>query len=220
MRNLRRLLITLVILFGLFVAADRIAVRIAENQAAGKIQSSRGMATKPDVTIEGFPFLTQLIGSKLDEVKLHANDVKVATSKVQLGSIDADLVGVKVSSDYSSAVADSATGKVMIGYADLSAALPNHTTVSYGGSPGKVQVTTTIGGQQFSGTADIAVSGGNNVSLSNLDTGNPLVSLAGDLFAPEVPVAGLPNGLKLTSVDAEKNGVYVAASGTDVHLNG
>ncbi|WP_037608479.1 LmeA family phospholipid-binding protein [Streptacidiphilus rugosus] len=220
MRNLRRLLITLVILFGLFVAADRIAVRIAENQAASKIQSSRGLSQKPDVSIEGFPFLTQLIGSKLDEVKFHAVDFQVPAGKLQLMNLDADLHGVKISSDYSSAVADSATGTVTIRYSDLSAALPNHIKVTYGGSPGKVKVSGKIEGNTVTGTADISVSGGGSVKLGNLDTGDPLTSFLADVFAPEVPVSGLPSGLKLDSVDAEENGISVQASGTDVHLNG
>jgi hypothetical protein len=220
MRNLRRLLIILVLLLGLFVAADRIAVRFAEDQAASRIQSSRGLASKPDVTIEGFPFVTQLIGSKLDEVKVHANDLKDARSKVQLASMDADLKGVQVSGDYSSAVADNATGSVMITYEALTAALPNGTTVTYGGAPGRVKVSTYAAGLRLSGTADISVAGGDSIALNHLTTGNSLADAVTGLFAPEVSVAGLPSGLKLDSVEAQEHGVVVKASGTDVSLNG
>jgi hypothetical protein len=220
MRNLRRVLIILVILFGLFVTVDRIAVHVAENQAASKIQSSRGLSQKPDVSIEGFPFLTQLVGSKLDEVKLHAKDMKVSGSSLQLAQLDATLNGVKISSNYSSAVADSATGKVYVTYDALSSVLPNHTTVTYGGQPGKVKVSTTISGQAISGTADVAVAGGNKLSLDNLNTGDPVTSFLANVFAPEIPVAGLPTGLELKSITAEENGVAIEATGTDVHLNG
>ena len=220
MRNLRRLLIVLVLLFGIFVAADRLAVRFAEDQAASKIQSSRGLAQKPSVTIEGFPFLTQLVGSKLDEIKVHANDVKDAKSKVQLASLDADLTGVKISSDYSSAVADQATGTVLITYESLNEALPGGTSVVYGGTPGKVNVTTELGGQKVHGTADISVVGGDSVGLNHLQTGNALLDLGASIFAPSVPVSGLPSGLKLDSVQSGPDGVTVAVSGTGVSLNG
>ncbi|SEM39554.1 LmeA family phospholipid-binding protein [Streptacidiphilus jiangxiensis] len=220
MRNLRRLLIILVLLFGVFVTVDRVAVRFAEDQAAAKIQSARGLASKPDVTIEGFPFLTQLIGSKLDEIKVHANDVKDQQSKVQIASLDADLTGVQVSSDYSSAVADRATGRVLLTYEALTAALPNGTTVAYGGSPGKVKVSTNIGGQTLSGSADISVTGGNQVQLSHLDTGDAGLDILGNIFSPTVPVAGLPSGLRLDSIEAQENGVFINASGTNVSLNG
>jgi hypothetical protein len=220
MRNLRRLLIILVLLFGIFVTVDRVAVRFAEDQAASKIQSSRGLAQKPNVSIEGFPFLTQLIGSKLDEIKVHANDVKDPKSKVQLASLDADLTGVKISSDYSSAVADNATGTVVVTYESLTAALPAGTSVVYGGEPGKVKVSTTVAGNRVTGTADITVVGGDSIGLNHLDTGNPLLDLGASLFAPSVHVAGLPSGLKLDSIQAEEGGVSITASGTDVSLNG
>jgi hypothetical protein len=75
MRALRRLIIALVILCALFVAADRIAVGVADSQVASKLQTSRGLAQKPSVSIGGFPFLTQLIGGKLDDVKVRATDM-------------------------------------------------------------------------------------------------------------------------------------------------
>lgn len=220
MRNLRRLLITLVIIFGLFVVADRVAVRIAENEAASKIQSSQGLAQKPDVSIDGFPFLTQLVGSKLDQVKLQADDLKVKGSNVQLATLNATLDGVQISNNYSSAVADSATGTGYLTYTDLSKALPNNTTIGYGGAPGKVKVSTTIQGSQISGTADISVVNGNNVQLNNLDTGDPLTSFLANVFSPQIPLAGLPYGLQLQSISADQNGVAVTVTGTDVHLNG
>jgi hypothetical protein len=219
MRNLRRLLITLVIISGLFVVADRVAVRVAENEAASKIQSSQGLAQKPDVSIEGFPFLTQLLGSKLDQVKLQANDMKVNGSSIKLASLKATLNGVRISDNYSSAVADSATGTGYLTYADLSNALPNNTTISYGGTPGKVKVSTTIQGQQVSGTADISVVGGNSVQLNNLDTGDPLTSFLANVFSPSIPLS-LPDNLQLQSISAGQLGVQVTVSGTNVHLNG
>ena len=68
MRALRITLIIAVILGGLFVGADRLAVSMAESKAADKIKSSAGADHHPDVSIKGFPFLTQVVGKELDEV--------------------------------------------------------------------------------------------------------------------------------------------------------
>jgi hypothetical protein len=220
MRNLRRLLIILVLLFGVFVAVDRVAVRFAEDQAASKIQSSRGLAQQPEVTITGFPFLTQLIGSQLNEIKVHANDVKDPRSKLQLASLDADLTGVTISGNYSSAVAQHATGTVLITYEALTAALGDGTTVAYGGAPGKVKVSTNIGGQSLRGTADVSVVSDDSLGLNHLETGDPLLDLGANVFAPSVPVAGLPKGLKLDSIETGSDGVTITVSGTGVSLNG
>lgn len=68
MRALRVLLVVLVIFGGLFVAADRVAVNLVEDKAADKIRSSQGLDKTPEVSIKGFPFLTQVAGRSLDEV--------------------------------------------------------------------------------------------------------------------------------------------------------
>lgn len=57
-RSVRILLIVLVILGGLFVGADRLAVGFAEDEAAEKLRTSEGLSETPDVSIKGFPFLT------------------------------------------------------------------------------------------------------------------------------------------------------------------
>ena len=54
-------LIALVVLLVLLVIADRASVAYAENRMAQQIQS-QGLSSKPHVSIEGFPFLTQVLG--------------------------------------------------------------------------------------------------------------------------------------------------------------
>src|ERR1051325_9664786 len=68
MRGLAVLIFVVVILGGLFVAADRVAVNLAEDKAADKIRSSQGLDKAPNVDIKGFPFLTQVAGRSLQEV--------------------------------------------------------------------------------------------------------------------------------------------------------
>jgi hypothetical protein len=210
MRGLRRLLILLLVLFALFAVADRVAVHFAQDQAAKQLQSQRHLAAKPSVSIEGFPFLTQLIGSKLDEVRVRADGMTVDHG-VRLKSFSADLKGVKVSSDYSSAVADSATGTALISYADLTAALPDHPAVSYAG-PGKVKVSVSVdlpivGKQDLSGTVSPTVRDG-SISFAGLDG-----------IAPTLGLSGLPKNLTLESVSPQPDGVAVTVAGTQVALN-
>ena len=59
------LLIVLMVLVGLAVVADRIALGVAEDRAASALQTSQDLTHKPDVTVEGFPFLTQLASGEL-----------------------------------------------------------------------------------------------------------------------------------------------------------
>ncbi len=230
MRALRRLIIVLVVLFGLFAAADRIAVYVAEGQAASALQKSRGLSQKPSVSIEGFPFLTQLLGGSMDEVKVHANQLTVTTpngTDVTLQDFSADLKGVRLENGFTEAVADNATGTATISYADLSAALPKGVTVAYGGN-GKVKVAGSaslpvLGEQQVSGTAALNVVGGNSIALSGItgvtgvDPG--LAGLVATVLEPQFQLSGLPTGLKLTQITAEPTGVSVGVAGTGVVLN-
>ncbi|AJE84445.1 MULTISPECIES: DUF2993 domain-containing protein [Streptomyces] len=136
MRALRITLIVLVVLGGLFVAVDRIAVNYAEGKAADKVRESEGLDKNPDVSIKGFPFLTQAAGGTLDEVEVRMDDYRARTEtpagsqdgqdstregadSVLIERLDAKLHDVEFSGDYSSATAKRADGTATISYAEL-----------------------------------------------------------------------------------------------------
>jgi hypothetical protein len=232
MRAVRRLLIVLLVLFGLFVAADRIALHFAESEAASKIQSSQNLPQKPSVSIGGFPFLTQLLSSTFDEVKVTSPEFNVNDGKggpdIQLRNFVIDAKHVKVTGNYSGLVAGTGTGSAEISYADLSGALPDHLAVSYGGTPGKVKVSgkvdvPVLGSQNISGTADVSVASGSSIGLSNLSAikgiAPGLGDLVGSLLQTKLQIAGLPTGLGLNTVQAGPDGIAVKVSGTNVSLS-
>src|SRR5579862_9801966 len=80
-------LITLVVIIVLLVAADFIARAVAENVAASQFQKQGKLTNKPDVTIEGFPFLTQVASKNFSDVKVKAANEK--EGKVTITSINA-----------------------------------------------------------------------------------------------------------------------------------
>ncbi|TLS43041.1 DUF2993 domain-containing protein [Streptomyces montanus] len=131
MRALRILLIVAVILGGLFVIADRVAVGFAEDEAADKLRTSEGLASTPDVSIKGFPFLTQVVGGELDEVEVGIKNYEASTAgaagsgtgtaagKIRIDDLTAQMRGVAFSGNYSSATAASASGTATISYDEL-----------------------------------------------------------------------------------------------------
>src|SRR5262249_2699226 len=68
-------LIVIVALAGLAVLGDRLAARYAENRIATEIQK-QGFGAKPDVTIDGFPFLTQVLDRYFPHAHMTARDVR------------------------------------------------------------------------------------------------------------------------------------------------
>lgn len=136
MRALRILLILVVVFGGLFVAADRAAVYFAEGQIADKIRSSQGLSSQPQVSIKGFPFLTQVLGSSVDEVDIALDGVSATADghQVQVTEVSAELKNVKIDSSFSSATAAQASGSAHISYADLAKSAPKGATVGYAGA--------------------------------------------------------------------------------------
>ncbi len=238
-RGFRILVVTVLVLAGLFVAADRIAVRYAESKAADRIQSSQGLTSRPSVAIAGFPFLTQVLARRLDEVKVTATNVETAPGttatgdgRLRLAKLTADLHGVVLKGHFTGFVADTATGTALVSYADLSSAAPNGVTVSYGGrnSAGKGQVKVTgsitvpiLGTIKRSVTSAVNVSGGDTVSLhaNSVPEGNTIPGLE-QLVRSKIDfsrrLSGLPSSITLQSVLATPDGVEISLTGRDVSL--
>lgn len=248
MRALRIFLIVIVILGGLFVIADRVAVGFAEDKAADRIKSTEGLSSTPDVSIKGFPFLTQVVGGELDDVKIGIKDYEAstggtdaATSTIRIDDLNAEMHGVDFNSDYSSATANSATGTATVAYAELlKAAKSEPTQVAPGvtaqvvglsdGGNGKIKVevnATVLGAklpQPVSVLSSVTVVGGNTVRVH----ADSLPKLGVDLAEQRVRaitdfeqrIDELPGGIKLDKVEAVADGVNISVKGSDVKLVG
>jgi hypothetical protein len=65
-----------VALLAALLIADRVAVIHAQGRIAARL-GDRGFAARPQVTIAGFPFLTQLAARRLDKVVISAAGKKL-----------------------------------------------------------------------------------------------------------------------------------------------
>ncbi|MFJ5264176.1 DUF2993 domain-containing protein [Streptomyces sp. NPDC088387] len=247
MRALRILLIVVVILGGLFVGADRLAVNFAEDEVASKLQSTENLAQTPDVSINGFPFLTQLVGGSLDDVEIGIDGYEAVTGddgqKIRIDDLDAQMKGVEFSGDYSSATARTATGTALISYPELlktaqssedTEVAPGVTAKVVGLSDGgngkiKVAVEATVLGNKLpapvSVLSTVTVVDGDNVRVK----ADALPEIGGVQIAEdqiraitdfEQSIRDLPGGIQLDKVEAAKDGVEISVKGSDVRLAG
>lgn len=235
MRALRILLVLFAVFSLIFVAADRITVKIAEDKAAEKIQSLHGLAGDTDVLIKGFPFLTQVVQKRLDHIDVHMTGVEAAASggsgdQITISELNAKFTGVEVGSDYASATAESTDGTALIGYDALTAATGKQgVKISYGGG-GKVKVTAdgdTLGtGREGTVLSTVTTTGGDTVRVradevppeaARLPGGEQRVRRSVDVTRQ---VDGLPEGIKLGAVTATVDGISVKLTGTNVRLAG
>ncbi len=244
MRAPRILLISAVILGGLFVITDRVAVGFAEDEAAEKVRTAEGLASTPDVSIKGFPFLTQLAGGELDEVEVDIKDYEVPTGNgdeiIRISDLKADMRGLSFASDFSSALAQSATGTATIGYDELlKAAKSEPTQVSPGvsarvvglsdGGNGKIKVDIepTVGGNKLpepvSVLSTVSVQGdtvevrADSLPTLGVDRAETAVRSITDF---QQAIDDLLGGITLDKVEGTANGVEITVKGSDVKLAG
>lgn len=117
---MKKLVIALVIIAGLLVGADFGGAAIAEYQVSKKVAEQLKLRENPEVRINGFPFLTQVIAGNYRDVQMAADAVQVGPFN-EVG-IEADLHGAKVStSELIAGTADHLTVDELVGRVKLKA---------------------------------------------------------------------------------------------------
>jgi hypothetical protein len=225
------LLITLVVLVGLAVVADRVGVGIAEKRVAEQIRQQGHLAGTPTVDITGFPFLTQAMAGDY-------TDVRIGLTAADLGqpegtSADVSLRGVRVplsdvlSGSVQQIPVDSIDGTATLSYALLSAKLGGDTTLRREGNGLRITKTVHVAGFTLPLTAagtvrlrgndlliDVQKASGVGVSVPGF-----LVDRVSGLLDLTYTVPALPFGLKLTSVRPGADGVVVDVAATHAVLS-
>ncbi|MBM2615432.1 DUF2993 domain-containing protein [Actinoplanes sp. LDG1-06] len=76
------------------LVADRVAAEVVERQVASRLKCAAGLSDVPEVTLGGFPAVTQLVSRSLDDVRVTADDVtagKATLSHVAVAAQDLKL---------------------------------------------------------------------------------------------------------------------------------
>ncbi|GAA2252211.1 DUF2993 domain-containing protein [Kitasatospora cystarginea] len=223
MRGLLKLIIGLAVLLGLLVGADRIAVGVAQDEAADRLVSTGKISGRPKVSIDGFPFLTQAVAGRFDSVRLSGEGVTVSggREKVPLRSFSMQLSGVEVGSGYRSATVHSGSGSGVVSYGDVARLVSGTEQIelSYAG-PGEVGAS--VGGMPV-GQGSVH-SKGDTITADGFRLGGLgalLNGAANGLLGPRsFTLTDLPAGLSLESATPEPDGLKLTFHGSDVKLVG
>jgi hypothetical protein len=208
----------------LLVAADRGANAYAENQMASQFQSSLGLSGKPQVTIEGFPFLTQAIVGNLHTVDITASNeaitVKGAGSGLlEITSLTATLQGLHPHGT-TSATVDQLNANALITFSALGnvEGIPQGITLSADG-PNQLKATVDIFGFSTEITATVEKAGSNQIRVHVTDFGGIPANALGNLADFRVTLPKLPAGLSIQSISVTQQGLRIIVSGQHVTLN-
>jgi hypothetical protein len=120
-RRFRNLFITIAVILALLVGLDFAARAVAQNVLASKIEND-GLHKKPDVTIEGFPFLTQAATKHFSRVDISA--ANVPEGPLTITALHATATGVRMNSySFSSGTIGRVTGTAVISFPSLATTL-------------------------------------------------------------------------------------------------
>ena len=219
--------ITVIVILVLLVVSDRVANAYAENQMASQVQSSLGLSGKPDVTIHGFPFWTQLIAHDFKTVTVTAsnetiNSASAGGGALEIASLNATLHGLHFHSFSSnSATVDQFNATALITFTALGniGGVPQGVTLTQAG-PNQVKATLSLPVLgSVSATAQVTQSGPNQIHVHVTDFGGIPADQLGNFGDFTITIPKLPSGLTIQSVSVTQQGLRVTITGHDTTLS-
>ena len=213
------LVVLAVLVIALLVTDGVVRSRTEDAIAADLQQQIPGLESAPEVTVEGWPFLTQVLAGELDDVRVTAPSATV--DGLRLDAVDVRLRGVTTDRPYTAREA-TMTASAPVG--SLQDQLPFEAqletvdgVLTARGSVLGLDVEADVVPLAAGRTVEISIKqlriGGATVSADDLPFG-----LGDQLDLLALPVPGLPEGMELTEVVVDGDTLDLAAAGTDVVL--
>ncbi|MFL6053865.1 MAG: DUF2993 domain-containing protein [Actinoallomurus sp.] len=221
-------LVLLVIFGGIAIAGDIVGRRVAQNEIAKNVASQYRLDHTPQVSIKGFPFLTQALDGRYGEIDInvgrlteqgiHLTDTTVALKGVTAPMSDA------MNGDSSRVVADTATSTATVGYDDVNKSAPNGMKVSADGSALQVRGPYSVLGVTRTVTATVTVqASGRTVRVvpQAVKAGGTTVplDLVKQAFTFTMAVKALPLGTQISDVQVKPGGLRVTTTAQNVKLD-
>lgn len=179
--------------------ADRIGVVAAENNVAHRLENDVNVRSTPDVSIHGFPFLTQLVSGDYHDVDvglhgLDADGLRVERLSIHLTDAHVSVQDV-LRQDRSRIRVDEAKAHLLLRYDDLEDFVARHTGVK----PPRRMTRALVSA----------------VAVAANKVGLVLHTTFGSI---PISLAGLPFGIRLTSAKATQAGLSVTGAATGLQL--
>ena len=212
------LAVLVLLILAILGIGDQVAKTVAQNAVAQKIQSS-GLSAKPSVSIEGWPFLTQLAAKDIKVIDISGNNETASGSKVAF-NFTAKATGVHLNSSFNGATVDNINGQAVLPFSSVATLLPvSGVTLSPDPAKGPNAIKADLG-IAGSVTGTVKLSGPTKIVVSlNGATGlaSILGSASGQSYTIDIPK--LPAGLVVRSVSVNSQGVVATASASNTTLS-
>ncbi len=216
--------ITLIVIIVVLVGGDRVANAITEDQLASQFQSSLALSGKPHVTIQGFPFLTQLAARDFRTVDINGSNETITASNagsgiLEIASLTATLHGLHIHS-LKSATIDQFNASALITFTALGnvGGIPQGITLSADG-PNRIKASVDIGPISDSAEAQVTQTGPGQINVKVTDFGLIPPDVLGSLANFNVNIPKLPAGVSIQSVSVTQQGVRITITGHNTTLS-
>jgi hypothetical protein len=227
-RRGRAWLIAVAVLVVLLVAADFAARAVAGSLAASQIQQQANLSSRPDVTFDGFPFLTQVATRDFSEIKINIANLK--EGPVTVTRVTATVTGVRLNSySFQSGTIGHVQGTVLIDFGSLGQTLtaeigPLGSLVSGAGldltaaGPDEVKATLNLVVVSGSVTWRVVRVGPRELNIRLVSSSGLPSSLLGSMQSVNVQIPTLPLGLMVDSVSVSPAGVVGTITASNVPI--
>lgn len=226
------LVVIILVLAGLFVAADRIAVHQAEDRVATRLAGQNPFLGRPSVRVHGFPFLTQALRGVYSDIEV--SGPAHGSGKLNRFDVRADLRGVhiplsQIANRVKSVPVDRADVSITVALSVLATAsgIPGLSLVPDGNDGVRAQAPVPVpglGSQTLSGTVRLGIVNGAVVgTLSALSAvGIPLpasvAAAAGQALDLRVALSALPFSSVATQAVVQGSDVVISGSARHIVL--
>ena len=214
-RKVLILIIVLLVIAGLLFGLDRAAAAYTARRIATTLQNE-GFPVRPNVSVEGFPFLNQLISKHLQGVEVTAARFPVGSVTA---SIDVHAQNITLDSGYQSGTIAQVTGTGLIPFASV-ARLPALATVPglqiSGDGPHMVKLGVDLQVFAASAIARVKQTARNQISLRIVSSSGVPAALLAPIRDLIVQIPALPLGLTVQSVRVSPRGVVIGVAGSNV----
>ena len=223
------LIVFLILLAALVVVADIGARSFAQNTLSERLSEQMEMFEEPDVAIEGWAFLPQVLSGDYTEVNINADsatmsDVTVEQVEATASNVEAPLSDLM---DQPTVVAGQVDGSFVVPYSYFNPYLPEGMTISTEGDVPRISgelalpelglSTSVSSAGEFTVDGDVL-----SVTPEDIEVGDLPIDVdqiaAMLTFSAQVPE--LPLGLTVTDVEATSSGLLITGNGSDVPLMG
>lgn len=222
------LLVVLVLVLGGLVVADRVLHARAEDEVSQILQDRTELSNPPEVTIHGFPFLTQVAANRFGQVDIAGTGITAGTAERPLlvDRMNLTLRDVITANRFQQVTATELDGTAYVTWAEISRQIDAEVTPQDGGRV-RVTVTPNLYGQR----ADIVLSARPvlnvqtqevrlvepRVLVARYQVPNAVVERIAAEYVPPVPIS-LPLSVQASSLTVSPTHLELGLVGTDVPL--